>query len=70
MCKYSELSYKYYIFYWFFSGYEFDHFYEEQKQRLDYLNHEPVFLKDFLCQMADLFKPEDDIKYILACFFF
>lgn len=49
-----------------FRGYEFDHFYEEQKQRLDYLNHEPVFLKDFLCQMADLFKPEDDIKYLIS----
>ena len=28
-----------------------DNFYEEQKQRLEYLNHDPVHLPDFLCQM-------------------
>jgi serine/threonine-protein phosphatase 2A regulatory subunit B'' len=28
-----------------------EYFYEEQKQRLDYLNHEMVQFEDILCQM-------------------
>jgi hypothetical protein len=28
-----------------------EHFYEEQKQRLEYLNHETVYFQDIVCQM-------------------
>ena len=28
-----------------------EYFYEEQKQRLEYLNHEPIYFEDMLCQM-------------------
>jgi len=34
-----------------FSGYEMEYFYEEQKQRLEYLNHEPVYFEDIICQL-------------------
>jgi len=33
------------------SGYEMEYFYEEQKQRLEYLNHEPVYFEDIVCQL-------------------
>jgi serine/threonine-protein phosphatase 2A regulatory subunit B'' len=50
------------------TGYEMEYFYEEQKQRLDYLNHEPVLFEDILCQMADLFKPEKEIHFRIENF--
>lgn len=36
------------------AGHEMEHFYEEQKQRLEYLNHETVYFQDIVCQMNDL----------------
>ncbi|KRX04927.1 hypothetical protein PPERSA_06561 [Pseudocohnilembus persalinus] len=50
------------------TGYEMEYFYEEQRQRLEYLNHEIVFFQDVVCQMVDLLKPEDDIKFYLSHF--
>lgn len=34
--------------------YEMDYFYEEQVQRLQSLNHEPILFRDLLCQMNDM----------------
>ena len=31
------------------AGHEIEYFFEEQKQRLDYLNHEPVIFQDIIC---------------------
>eukprot|EP01132_Coremiostelium_polycephalum_P005693 gene5693-7084_t len=39
------------------SLYEMEYFYEEQKQRLDYLNLDPPVFKDLLCQILDMIKP-------------
>ena len=60
------------------SGWEMQYFYEEQKQRLEFLNHEVVIFEDIVCQMytllkksiwvifrADMFKPEKEIHYTL-----
>lgn len=45
------------------TGYEMEYFYEEIRQRMEYLNHEIVYLQDIICQMVDLLHPEDDIKF-------
>eukprot|EP01017_Pseudomicrothorax_dubius_P007160 TRINITY_DN12175_c0_g2_i1.p1 TRINITY_DN12175_c0_g2~~TRINITY_DN12175_c0_g2_i1.p1 ORF type:complete len:535 (-),score=141.47 TRINITY_DN12175_c0_g2_i1:61-1665(-) len=45
------------------TGFELEYFYEEQKQRLEYLNHESVLYEDVLCQMSDIFKPEKEIMF-------
>jgi len=50
------------------TGYEMEYFYEEQKQRLEYLNHEPVFFEDILCQMVDIFKPDNEIHFKIEHF--
>ena len=36
------------------------HFYEEQVQRMECLNQEPVLWEDVLCQMMDILQPEVD----------
>lgn len=33
---------------------EMEYFYEEQVQRLESLNHEPILFIDLLCQMNDM----------------
>jgi serine/threonine-protein phosphatase 2A regulatory subunit B'' len=35
-------------------------FYEEQLQRMECLNQEPVLWEDVLCQMSDMLRPERD----------
>ncbi|CAD8053785.1 unnamed protein product [Paramecium primaurelia] len=50
------------------TGFEMDYFYEELKQRMDYLNHEPILFHDFVCQMVDLLHPENDILFKLSHF--
>eukprot|EP00825_Cyclidium_porcatum_P034195 TRINITY_DN36035_c0_g1_i1.p2 TRINITY_DN36035_c0_g1~~TRINITY_DN36035_c0_g1_i1.p2 ORF type:complete len:170 (+),score=28.05 TRINITY_DN36035_c0_g1_i1:176-685(+) len=62
-----------YMGYWFkvmdldqngiITGYEMEYFYEEIRQRMEYLNHEIVYFQDIICQMVDLLHPEDDIKF-------
>jgi hypothetical protein len=42
-----------------------EYFYTEQKQRLKFLNEDLVYFEDFLCQMNDAFKKEDNIVYSL-----
>lgn len=42
-----------------------NYFYQEQKQRLKFLNESLVYFEDFLCQMNDAFKKEDNIVYTL-----
>ncbi|KYQ91106.1 hypothetical protein DLAC_08012 [Tieghemostelium lacteum] len=39
------------------SLFEMEFFYEEQKQRLDYLNLDPPVFKDLICQILDMVKP-------------
>lgn len=31
------------------TGFELEFFFEEQHQRLDYLNQEPVYFEDYIC---------------------
>ncbi|KAM3136831.1 hypothetical protein pb186bvf_011090 [Paramecium bursaria] len=50
------------------SGQEMEFFFDEIKQRMEYLNHEPILFQDFLCQMVDLLKPEKDILFKLHHF--
>ncbi|CAD8043570.1 unnamed protein product [Paramecium primaurelia] len=50
------------------TGFEMDYFYEELKQRMDYLNHEPILFQDFVCQMVDLLHPDNDILFKLNHF--
>ncbi|EWS74498.1 EF hand protein (macronuclear) [Tetrahymena thermophila SB210] len=50
------------------TGFEMNWFFEEQRQRLEYLNHENVLFEDIVCQMVDLLKPEDDIKFYFKHF--
>ncbi|KAL4480442.1 hypothetical protein ABPG74_020958 [Tetrahymena malaccensis] len=50
------------------TGFEMNWFFEEQRQRLEYLNHENVLFEDIVCQMVDLLKPEDDIKFYFRHF--
>jgi len=50
------------------TGYEMEYFYEEQKQRLEYLNHEPVYFEDIVCQLVDMFHPEKDIIFRMEHF--
>lgn len=47
------------------SGYEMSYFYQEQKQRLKFLNESLVYFEDFLCQMNDAFRKEENIVYTL-----
>eukprot|EP01017_Pseudomicrothorax_dubius_P034160 TRINITY_DN464_c0_g1_i6.p1 TRINITY_DN464_c0_g1~~TRINITY_DN464_c0_g1_i6.p1 ORF type:complete len:534 (+),score=103.75 TRINITY_DN464_c0_g1_i6:138-1739(+) len=48
------------------TGFELEYFYQEQRQRLEYLNHELVLFEDVLCQMADMFKPEKELLFRTA----
>ncbi|KAL4505892.1 hypothetical protein ABPG72_013653 [Tetrahymena utriculariae] len=50
------------------TGFEMNWFFDEQRQRLEYLNHENVLFEDIVCQMVDLLKPEDDIKFYFRHF--
>lgn len=50
------------------AGREMQDFYDEQKQRMEYLNQEPILFEDFVCQMVDLLRPENDIHFTLKHF--
>lgn len=43
--------------------YEMEYFYEEQVQRLESLNHEPILFVDLLCQMNDMIVPENEVNF-------
>ena len=43
--------------------YEMEYFYEEQVQRLQALNHEPILFNDLLCQMVDMITPEKEANF-------
>jgi serine/threonine-protein phosphatase 2A regulatory subunit B'' len=52
------------------TGYELEHFFEEQSQRLAFLNNELVInFENIVCQMVDLLKPETGIQFTLDNFF-
>ena len=38
-------------------------FYEEQVQRLESLNHEPILFIDLLCQMNDMIVPQNEVNF-------
>jgi serine/threonine-protein phosphatase 2A regulatory subunit B'' len=42
---------------------EMEYFYEEQVQRLQSLNHEPILFNDLLCQMNDMVCPENEANF-------
>lgn len=42
---------------------EMDYFYEEQVQRLQSLNHEPILFNDLLCQMNDMLQPKNEVNF-------
>jgi serine/threonine-protein phosphatase 2A regulatory subunit B'' len=44
---------------------EMEYFYEEQVQRLESLNHEPILFTDLLCQMNDMIWPENEVNFTL-----
>lgn len=45
--------------------YEMEYFYEEQVQRLESLNHEPILFIDLLCQMNDMLQPDNEVNFTL-----
>lgn len=45
-----------------------EYFYEDQKNRLRYLNEDLVHFEDFLCQMNDAFCKEENTVYTLQEF--
>ena len=45
--------------------YEMQYFYEEQIQRLECYNHEPILFKDILCQMNDMIRPKNEGNYTM-----
>ncbi|KAF2078424.1 hypothetical protein CYY_000291 [Polysphondylium violaceum] len=50
----------------FLSLYEMEYFYQEQKQRLDYLNLDPPTFSDLLCQILDMIKPKSIEKISIS----
>ena len=40
-----------------------EYFYEEQVQRLESLNHEPILFIDLLCQMNDMIEPTTEVNF-------
>lgn len=42
---------------------EMEYFYEEQVQRLESLNHEPILFADLLCQMNDMIYPKNEVNF-------
>jgi len=48
------------------TGYELEYFYEEQSQRLAYMESNLEFnFENIICQMVDLFKPNNGIQFTL-----
>lgn len=45
---------------------EMEFFYEEQVQRLESLNHEPILFADLLWQMNDMLVPKTEINFTMA----
>mmetsp|Transcript_6969 Transcript_6969/g.6148 ORF Transcript_6969/g.6148 Transcript_6969/m.6148 type:complete len:136 (-) Transcript_6969:41-448(-) len=43
-----------------------EYFYEEQVQRLQSLNHEPILFNDLLCQMNDMICPVNEANFTFA----
>jgi serine/threonine-protein phosphatase 2A regulatory subunit B'' len=48
--------------------YEMEHFYTEQLNRLEYLNHDAVQFNDILCQMTDMIKPARENWFVMEDF--
>ncbi len=45
--------------------YEMQYFYEEQIQRIECYNHEPILFNDILCQMNDMICPQKEGNYTI-----
>lgn len=51
------------------TGYELEYFYQEQSQRLAYMDSSLDFnFENIICQMIDLFKPEKGLQFTLDDF--
>lgn len=51
------------------TGYELEYFYEQQSQRLAYMESNLDFnFQNIVCQMVDIFKPQNNIQFTLDDF--